>query len=152
MWEDERCLLRKGSHTMSMHAPRSADPIDAHVGTRIRERRQQLRMSQGALGELLGITFQQVQKYERGSNRVGAGRLWKLADVLGVDVAYFYKGVERTTPLDEVAEGEQTPYSHHHDLNAEQQEIVDVISRISNPAIRKKILELARSLADEPDS
>lgn len=67
-----------------------ANPIDSHVGNRIRVRRTLLGLSQGKLGEALGLTFQQIQKYERGANRVGASRLYDLARVLGVSVGYFF--------------------------------------------------------------
>jgi transcriptional regulator with XRE-family HTH domain len=67
--------------------------VDAFVGGRIKQRRKALAMSQTALGEALGITFQQIQKYERGYNRVGAGALYKMADVLNVPISYFFDGL-----------------------------------------------------------
>jgi transcriptional regulator with XRE-family HTH domain len=70
----------------------SVEPVDAYVGTRVRARRQQLGMSQTALANGLGVTFQQVQKYERGANRIGASRLARIAEVLQVQVPYFYEG------------------------------------------------------------
>jgi len=75
---------------MSKHAPRKPDPIDVHVGTQIRLRRQALKMSQEKLGDALGITFQQVQKYERGDNRVSASRLHKTAATLRTPVQDFF--------------------------------------------------------------
>src|SRR5512132_3925215 len=69
------------------------DPIDQHVGTRIRGRRVGLRISQTKLGHSIGVTFQQIQKYESGSNRVGASNLFKIAKALGVDVSFFFEGV-----------------------------------------------------------
>lgn len=135
----------------SMHAPRSADPVDMYVGGRIRERRQYLSMSQETLGGLLGVTFQQVQKYERGANRVGAGRLWKIADVLQVSVAYFFEGVDGGVTSDAFGEGRQVTFKHQTILSDEEREIVDTILKIKNPAVRKKVLELARSLADASD-
>jgi len=80
---------------MNKHAPRSPNPIDVHVGTRVRLRRQVMKMSQEKLGDQLGVTFQQVQKYERGANRVGASRLWKMSQVLEVPVGFFYDGLEQ---------------------------------------------------------
>ena len=68
-----------------------ANPVDIHVGNRVRLRRTLLGLSQESLGEALGLTFQQVQKYERGANRIGASRLFDLARVLGVPVTYFYE-------------------------------------------------------------
>lgn len=70
------------------------DPVDVHVGSRIRERRLTLGMSQTALGNALGLTFQQVQKYERGTNRVSASTLWKAATTLKVPASYFFEGME----------------------------------------------------------
>ena len=72
------------------------DPIDVYVGARIRGRRTMLGMSQGDVAKRLGLTFQQVQKYERGINRIGAGRLFRLAEILDVDTAYFWDGMTPT--------------------------------------------------------
>lgn len=82
-----------------MTNPRSADAVDLHVGERIRARRQELNLSQSRLGEVVGVTFQQVQKYERGGNRVGAGRLFRIASFLEVPVEYFYDGLDGTQTL-----------------------------------------------------
>ena len=75
---------------------RDPNYIDVHVGTRMRMRRQLINMSQERLGELLGITFQQVQKYEKGSNRISASRLFYSAKTLGVPVQFFFDGLEFT--------------------------------------------------------
>src|SRR6476660_6812019 len=72
---------------------KQANPIDAQVGNRVRLRRMLVGMSQERLGELLGLTFQQVQKYEKGVNRIGAGRLFDVARILGVPIDYFYESV-----------------------------------------------------------
>ena len=74
-------------------AEKKANSIDKHVGNQVRARRMTLGMSQGDLAKLLGLTFQQVQKYEKGANRIGAGRLFELARILGVGVLYFYEGL-----------------------------------------------------------
>jgi transcriptional regulator with XRE-family HTH domain len=73
-------------------AKKSPNPIDMHVGKRVRMRRKMLRMSQGKAGDALGLTFQQVQKYEKGANRVGAGRLQHIASVLQVPIPFFFEG------------------------------------------------------------
>jgi transcriptional regulator with XRE-family HTH domain len=83
-----------------MMAKKAPNPTDKHVGSRVRMRRMMLSMSQEKLGDALGLTFQQVQKYEKGVNRVGAGRLTKIAEVLGIDVGAFFTGKD-------VLEGEQ---------------------------------------------
>jgi transcriptional regulator with XRE-family HTH domain len=85
---NEDGLLARGPH-----------PIDIHVGKRIRMRRRRVGVSQGQLGAELGVTFQQVQKYEKGTNRVGASKLKQIADALGVTVGYFFKGLPQSTPM-----------------------------------------------------
>ncbi len=77
-----------------MPAIRSSD-VDTHVGKRVRERRKVLGMSQTKLADALGVSFQQVQKYEIGVNRVAAGRLWDIARILEVDVGYFFEGIQK---------------------------------------------------------
>jgi transcriptional regulator with XRE-family HTH domain len=77
---------------------KQANPIDAQVGNRVRLRRMLIGMSQEKLGELLGLTFQQVQKYEKGVNRIGAGRLFQVARILSVPIDYFYEGVVDQLP------------------------------------------------------
>src|SRR5579863_3439216 len=72
---------------------KQANPVDAQVGSRVRIRRMLIGMSQEKLGDLLGLTFQQVQKYEKGVNRIGAGRLYEIARILGVPIEFFYEGV-----------------------------------------------------------
>ena len=69
--------------------------VDDHVGRRVRERRREIGMSQTKLGNALGISFQQIQKYEVGTNRIAAGRLWDMAKALEVDVGYFFEGIKR---------------------------------------------------------
>jgi len=132
----------------SKHAPRAASSVDVHVGTRIRLRRKTLKMSQEQLGEQLGITFQQVQKYERGTNRVGASRLWSISKVLDVPVQFFYNG------LPDAAEGEggenPTPPAIYEFINSSDGvALAHSVSQIKNKAVRRQILELARSLAEQ---
>lgn len=83
-------------------ATKSATDIDKQVGARIRARRQALQVSQGALAEALGITFQQVQKYENGANRVSTGRLAQIAETLKVPVAYFFDGLDGTAAAPDI--------------------------------------------------
>jgi len=77
---------------------RRATELDEYIGTRLRLRRSLLNMSQGQLGKRLGVTFQQIQKYERGNNRIGAGRLYEIAAVLDVPIIYFYEGLDPINP------------------------------------------------------
>jgi len=93
----------KGSKRANTDAKKT-DKIDEHVGKRVRQRRLLLNVSQEELAGLLGLTFQQIQKYERGVNRIGAGRLYRIARHLGVPVEYFYEGLESTGSSAKVAD------------------------------------------------
>src|SRR5438477_8611784 len=88
---------------------KQANPIDAQVGHRVRLRRMLIGMSQERLGEMLGLTFQQVQKYEKGINRIGAGRLFEVAGILGVPVSFFYEDVNGKPAPAGFAEGGEPP-------------------------------------------
>jgi len=135
----------------SQHAPRSPNPVDIHVGTRVRFRRQLLKMSQEKLGDQLGVTFQQVQKYERGANRVGASRLWRIAQVMDVPVSFFYEGLGEEMPTTEFAEGDQTPIVYDFINSTDGVSLAMAVSNIKNKGVRRQILELARSLAADQD-
>lgn len=132
----------------SKHAPRAASSIDVHVGTRIRLRRKTMKMSQEQLGEQLGVTFQQVQKYERGTNRVGAGRLWDISKVLSVPVQYFYNG------LPDGVDGEDAdpPEIYEFINSSDGVALAMAVTQIKNKVVRRQILELARSLAAQENS
>src|ERR1700721_4367561 len=82
-----------GKRVLSIMPKKQANPIDVQVGNRVRIRRMLIGMSQERLGDLLGLTFQQVQKYEKGVNRIGAGRLFEVSRILGVPIDFFYEGV-----------------------------------------------------------
>ena len=130
-------------------------PIDVHVGTRIRLRRTLLGMSQERLGEALGLTFQQVQKYERGVNRVGASRLFDLSRVLDVPISFFFDDMpesltnsfgvpsgRRPATQTQSAEGlGDEPLNRRETL-----ELVRAYYRITDPAIRKRVFELIKSM------
>ena len=133
-------------------------PIDGHVGTRIRLRRTLLGMSQERLGEALGLTFQQVQKYERGVNRVGASRLFDLSRVLDVPISFFFDDMPE--PLATAYGGQATRrnqgFAETQDrfgddaLNRrETLELVRAYYRITDPAVRKRVFELIKSLVPE---
>ncbi|WP_298216883.1 helix-turn-helix domain-containing protein [Acidocella sp.] len=134
-------------------------PIDVHVGSRIRLRRTLLGMSQERLGDALGLTFQQVQKYERGMNRVGASRLFDISRVLDVPISYFFDDMPaglsegplsgprgRTYGFAE----QQEPFSAGVDDQLTKRETLELVRayyRISDPAMRKRIFDLIKSLA-----
>jgi len=137
---------------ISKHAPRSANPVDVHVGSRVRLRRQVMKMSQERLGDQLGVTFQQVQKYERGSNRVGASRLWKMSRVLDVPVGFFFDGLAEEGSVAEFAEGDQLPIVYDFIRSTDGVALAKAVSQIKNKSVRRQILELARSLAKDANS
>jgi transcriptional regulator with XRE-family HTH domain len=134
------------------------NPVDQHVGMRVRQRRTLLGLSQEKLGEMLGLTFQQIQKYERGANRIGASRLYDIATVLSVDVGYFFEDmsgeVESRSPRHVApgfAEPMPSPFDHDPMTRRETLELVRAYYKIENEAIRRRLLDLARSLSGMPD-
>ncbi len=124
------------------------DPIDIHVGQRVRARRKMLGLSQTQLGQELGVTFQQVQKYERGTNRIGSSRLFRMSTTLDVPVAYFFEGAETKMPGYASANEAMSEGVFERE---ETQELVDAYYRIADPRIRKKVLGLARLLSSGVD-
>ena len=108
-------------------------------------------MSQEKLGNALGVTFQQVQKYERGANRVGASRLWRMSEVLDVPVSFFYEGLTESSAQGEFAEDDQTPIVYDFINSTDGVSLAMAVSKIKNKAVRRQILELARSLSGEED-
>jgi transcriptional regulator with XRE-family HTH domain len=129
---------------------KQANPVDAHVGHRVRLRRMLIGMSQERLGELLGLTFQQVQKYEKGINRIGAGRLYEVAGILGVPVAFFYEDVGND-PVHVAKNGEPPPVMEFLS-SSEGLQLSLAFMRIKDVKVKRRILDLVRSLADEEDA
>jgi transcriptional regulator with XRE-family HTH domain len=120
-----------------------AGPVDAHVGARIRLRRTLLKMTQETLGEALGVSFQQVQKYEGGVNRVGSARLHDLSRVLDVPISYFFDDMaEEISPHFE-------PRSPAFMVRTETLELVRAYDRIPDAAIRKGVFDLIKALSPE---
>ena len=130
------------------------NPIDIHVGSRIRLRRNMLGMSQEKLGENLGITFQQIQKYEKGTNRVGASRLQAIASILNVPVSFFFEdapGQVGGGPKG-LAEDGSTSYVVDFLNSAEGLQLNRAFVRVSDPKVRRKIIDLVKALADDDTS
>ena len=127
---------------------KTPDPVDIHVGQRVRARRKMLGLSQTQLGKELGVTFQQVQKYERGTNRIGSSRLFRMSTTLDVPVAYFFEGAETKLPGYNEAMGALDGDAFDRQ---ETKELVEAYYRIADPRIRKKVLGLARLLASGVD-
>lgn len=131
------------------------NPIDVHVGSRVRLRRTLLGMSQEKLGEAIGLTFQQVQKYERGANRIGASRLYDLSRVLDVPVSYFFE--EMASDVAHAAEARlggmseaapSTTYEADPMMRRETLELVRAYYRIADPQVRRRLFDLTKAIAN----
>lgn len=125
---------------------RVPDPIDVHVGARLRYRRMLVGMSQEALGGILGLTFQQIQKYEKGQNRIGASRLHRIAQALGVPVGFFFEGI-----ADAAAQSATGVVENANPMafiaSAEGLQLNLAFQRVEDPATRRKIVDLVETLA-----
>ena len=127
------------------------NPIDIHVGNRIRLRRKMLGFSQERLGETVGLSFQQVQKYEKGTNRVGAGKLWRFAATLGVPVNFFFEGADGLGFAgSRVAESRVTDIYDPH-IDAETLDLIDAYYSMNDERVRTRFVGLLRSVADSTD-
>ena len=123
--------------------------VDRHVGARVRRRRRALGMSQDDLAVAVGLTFQQIQKYERGSNRISASKLFMIAHALQATVPYFFEGL--TGPAPGVGEGEAPAFEHELPLTQEERELVSWFSRLESRRLRRQVLGLVRAIAEEGD-
>jgi transcriptional regulator with XRE-family HTH domain len=123
------------------------NPTDVYVGSRIRMRRKMLGLSQEKLGEKLGITFQQIQKYEKGTNRVGASRLQAMSDALEVPVSFFFPESSPSGPPG--MKEESATFMMDFMSTSEGLDLTRAFTRIRNPKVRRKIVELVRALAED---
>ncbi|MGM0559576.1 MAG: helix-turn-helix domain-containing protein [Pseudomonadota bacterium] len=114
-------------------------PTDVHIGRKIREKRVSLGMSQSALAEALGITFQQVQKYESGANRVGGSRLWDMSKALGVSVTYFFEGLS--------GPGNKAPMPKEPPLSRQSLELARAINAIPEGELKNQVVKLVKAFA-----
>ena len=127
-------------------------PVDIHVGRKLRERRSMLGISQQKLGKSLGITFQQVQKYEKGTNRMSSSMLFESADILSVPVAYFFEGINSNRGKNKAANKntlheEKAGFESNQGLNKETLKLIRYYYSIREEGVRKKVLSLIKSLA-----
>jgi transcriptional regulator with XRE-family HTH domain len=126
------------------------NPIDIHVGQRLRLRRTLLGLSQEKLGEAVGITFQQLQKYERGANRISASRLFNLSQVLGVPVSFFFDDMPASGPTLEEEDGSVSETEEFESMaKRETLELVRAYYRIEDIAVRRRAFELVKALGGE---
>lgn len=130
---------------------KQSKPVDVHVGSRMRLRRTLLGFSQEKVGNAVGLSFQQIQKYERGANRIGAGRLYQFANLLDVPVSFFYDDMPDDIDGDQPPASEAKAFSQNKFTDRETLKLVRAYYAISNPAVRHGIYELARSIAQTED-
>lgn len=130
------------------------NPIDIHVGSRIRLRRTMLGMSQEKLGEALGITFQQIQKYEKGTNRVGASRLQNISTILNVPVSFFFEDApgDPSTGQPGMAEANSSNYVVDFLSSSEGLQLNRAFIKIADPKVRRKLVDLVKSLASDAET
>ncbi len=134
------------------------NPVDIHVGSRVRLRRTLLGLSQEKLGEAVGLTFQQIQKYERGANRIGSSRLYALSRILDVPVSFFFEDMPAEIsgkggrPVPGVVARTQQEFSADPLAKRETLELVRAYYKIKEPTVRKRLFELAKSLANASES
>jgi transcriptional regulator with XRE-family HTH domain len=133
-----------------MIAKKAPNPIDKHVGSRVRMRRMMLGMSQEKLGDALGLTFQQVQKYEKGTNRIGASRLQQISQILQVPVSFFFEGAP-VLPLgprqDGLHEAPSPAYVSDFLATSDGLALTKAFTRISDSKLRRRIVDLVEQIA-----
>ena len=137
--------LETGAPTL--RKAKGTNSTDAHVGQRMRLQRIALAMSQERLGELLGLTFQQIQKYEKGLNRIGAGRLFEVATLLRVPVGFFFENID-ASPHGRFAKDKEPPPVVEFMASNEGLQLGLAFMRIKDAKVRKRVLNLVRQLAE----
>jgi transcriptional regulator with XRE-family HTH domain len=132
-----------------MVVKKAPNPIDKHVGSRVRMRRMMLNMSQEKLGDALGLTFQQVQKYEKGTNRIGASRLQQISNILQVPVEFFFEGAPNVAgPRPEGAADAPSPaYVSDFLASSDGLALTKAFMRISDLKLRRRIVDLVEQIA-----
>jgi transcriptional regulator with XRE-family HTH domain len=131
-----------------MAAKKAPNPIDKHVGSRVRMRRMMLAMSQEKLGDALGLTFQQVQKYEKGTNRIGASRLQQISQILQVPVEFFFEGAPSLPGSGNgVKDAPSASYVSDFLATSEGLSLTKAFTRIKEPKLRRRIVDLVEEIA-----
>jgi transcriptional regulator with XRE-family HTH domain len=128
------------------------NPIDIHVGLQVRLRRKELKISQERLADALGLTFQQVQKYERGDNRISASKLYEIARALRAPISWFFEGLSDPTSQGEGVAAPEAPFAHHFLMTPEGIDLANLFPKIQHRRVRRRLVDLVRSLADDDAS
>jgi transcriptional regulator with XRE-family HTH domain len=126
---------------------KSANPTDTHVGKRVRMRRMMLGMSQTKLGEAVGLTFQQIQKYEKGANRIGAGRLQHIAHILHVQIPFFFEGLPQVSESGEESAAPSPTYVADFLATSDGLSLTKYFPRIENAKLRRCVVDLVEQIA-----
>jgi transcriptional regulator with XRE-family HTH domain len=135
-----------------MMAKKAPNPVDKHVGSRVRMRRMMLAMSQEKLGDALGLTFQQVQKYEKGTNRIGASRLQQISHILQVPVSFFFEGapsVALAARTDGMGEAPSPAYVSDFLATSDGLALTKAFMRIGDSKLRRRIVDLVEQIASD---
>ena len=133
-----------------MIAKKAPNPTDKHVGSRVRMRRMMLGMSQGKLGDALGLTFQQVQKYEKGTNRIGASRLQQIAQILQVQVSFFFEGAPSAITIgrhEGLSEAPSPAYVSDFLATSDGLALTKAFMKIRDAKLRRRIVDLVEQIA-----
>lgn len=130
-------------------AKKSPNPTDKYVGSRVRMRRLMLSMSQEKLGEKLGLTFQQVQKYEKGTNRIGASRLQHIAQILKVPVSFFFEGVSGKQSEDGLSKAPVADYVSDFLSSSDGLALTKAFTNIKDSKLRRRVVDLVEEIAGE---
>jgi len=150
-WADARPPIKMGAFLcLREWKKKSPNPVDKHVGLRVRMRRMMLAMSQEKLGNALGLTFQQVQKYEKGTNRIGASRLQQISHILQVPVAFFFEGAPNLHgSTGRIKEAPSPSYVPEFLATPEGLLLTKAFMRINEPKLRRRIVDLVAEIAGE---
>jgi transcriptional regulator with XRE-family HTH domain len=134
-----------------MIAKKAPNPVDKHVGSRVRMRRMMLAMSQEKLGDALGLTFQQVQKYEKGTNRIGASRLQQISHILQVPVSFFFEGAPSVAlaRADGMGEAPSPAYVSDFLATSDGLALTKAFMRIGDSKLRRRIVDLVEQIASD---
>jgi transcriptional regulator with XRE-family HTH domain len=127
------------------------NPTDRHVGARVRMRRLMLSMSQQKLGDALGLTFQQVQKYEKGTNRIGASRLQHISQILQVPVSFFFDGAPKVSGVVGTGAAPSSNYVSDFLATSDGLSLSKAFMRIKEPVLRRRIVKLVQQIAGNDD-
>jgi transcriptional regulator with XRE-family HTH domain len=132
-------------------ASKAPNPIDKHVGSRVRMRRMMMGMSQEKLGDAIGLTFQQVQKYEKGTNRIGASRLQQISQTLQVPVAFFFEGAPILGPALAVSDAPSLSYVSDFLATSDGLALTKAFMQIKDTKLRRRIVDLVEGIASQTE-